>query len=149
MTFPSSQNWKVINDGETEPVGSFTLTESGELTHIVLPLLKVGTLAGPEDFRVSLFYDAGFLQPFASSDWVGIQGNIPLTGNWRGRVRFDFSGETIQSGVTYFAAVESQDYTRGVSYVSVGLNAPIVSTGFGGVSNGASLEVYIKKLVRI
>lgn len=149
LKFPRTQNWKVINDGETEPVGSFSSTSNGELTNVTLPLLKIGTLAGTEQVRLKLFHDAALTQLYATSQWRPLSGNVAASAPWRGTIRFDFSGEFISSSQSYHVAVETQGYTRNgeTLYLAAGLNSPVASVA-GNVNLGASMAIYQKRGVR-
>lgn len=145
MTFPAIQNWKVINNGETEPLGSFSTSSSGELAYVVLPLLIVGTYT-TDRARLRLYYDSGFTRSFADSDWVRVT-DLSTSAPVRLRARFDFSNEQLQSGVTYHAALVTENYTRNgdTKYLAVGLNSPALSSGSGS-GTGAAVEVYHKRV---
>lgn len=145
MTFPSIQFWKWINEGETEPIGTFSTSSSGELTYIVVPLLMTGTYAS-DRLRMKLYYDTGLTQFFTDSAWITVNGLAAITPA-RLRLRFDFGNEHLQASRTYHAAIETENYVRNgeTKYLAIGLNFPTVSSG-SGQNTGAAFEVYHKRV---
>jgi hypothetical protein len=148
MTFPQSQLWKVIDDTTNEPLGSFLMTSAdADLRYITLPLLKVGTMVGAEQFRLVVWTDAALTEVYVISDWTILGGVIPATGAWRGEVRFDFNFKPLATSTTYHLTAEAANYTRNgdTFYVAFGLNHPfeLVGSGYG----GSCASVYVNRRV--
>ena len=145
MSFPQNQLWKVINDGEVEPIGSFTVTSSGELTHIVIPSLLTGSYTS-DTMTMSLYYDSSLAGLFCASSPVRVA-DLYETAPSRLRCRFDFANQRLQAGVQYYAAITTANYVRNgdTKYLAVGANVPTVMSGTGN-NLGASFEVYHKRV---
>lgn len=110
--FPTPLRVKVAETSEEVECGSFSMGEHIELRHCRITLLKVGSAGGSEQLRLNIYTDEDYERRLYQSDWLELSDIEGLTTNWLGRVRFDFDRLHLNKDHTYYAAVESQSYTR-------------------------------------
>lgn len=118
----------VFETGIKQAIGDISVPEDLELASIVLHLYKNGTLAGNEQIRINLHSTNRYNSPFSSSDWVSVSSIQGLTPNWIGRVSFSFNRVYLDSNETFYAEIETNNYTRNgdTFFLSIATDWPVV-----------------------
>lgn len=124
--FASVQYVKTVDTSESPRMGSFSLASSGELGHIRTVLYINGTMSGTEQFRIRVCGDSACSSALATSDWMDLaditdeNGNI-ATGDWVGFVTADFNRENLNKDITYYTAIDFNNYTRNTETFYIGV----------------------------
>jgi hypothetical protein len=103
---------------EAQSMGSFQETLSGELKYIrsAIYIENVSSLGGSERMRIKIYSDSSLTGLLYTSEWSNISSitNLGST-NWLGWIRFDFNKENINKNLIYYAKIETDNYTSGIS----------------------------------
>jgi hypothetical protein len=153
LQFPQDEYWKILESPETWMGGSFVPPQNARMKSVAATILKVGTHAGTEEFRLAIYHNDTLTALHAASDWISladIEATVgPLTAQWRGVVPFEFATQPfIDAGQTYYLAVESQNYTRNALVFFVGwlLDWPFPENpSSSGTAQGMRMSFVVKK----
>lgn len=125
MTFQKFPNYmyEIVNlGGETEQ-GTYTVSESGELSNLVATMIFYRTdLFTTERFRLRLVRSNAPSTP-VYSDWVSPVDSIDnfLGSNyWLGDVRLDFDKQQMTGATTFQVFLETENYTHDYSGTQIG-----------------------------
>lgn len=138
LDFSEEQYVKTFETGELIRMGSFSTVEDGELAHMRALMYIRGTLAGSEQFRMSVYSCHQYKGLIAQSSWVDLSGitdenGSTITGNFLGMIRVDFNRENINKNNTYYVLAELQNYTENFPTFEIGLSydfpSPRYATG--------------------
>jgi hypothetical protein len=136
LQFPSVLLIKTFDTAEIVNLGSFKLSESGELEHIQSWVYIKGTPAGNERIRLRVHTTSDTSRVYAQSDWVAAS---DLGANFLGWVRFDFSLQNMNKNFFYWISAETQNYTRNADTLYFGITYdypfPTYTTGVSDPSN--------------
>jgi len=126
--FPNDSYTQVIGTGEKMLVGSFVVSTATELSHMMLTMLKKGSHAGSEQFKLNIYESQRREIPAFTSSTVNITDFENITSaDWVGEIRFDFSRVNLVVGSRYFVEIEPLNYIRSANayYMSTVLDWPI------------------------
>jgi hypothetical protein len=127
--FPSKLFFKVLETGEQAVVAGFTAPSSFELAGMTPTVYRLGALAGSEALSLSLYHDKAMTKLYRAGSSVQLSGLSGFaTGDaWIGRVLLPFSNVQIESGETYYVAMQSSGYTRSglAFYLALALDWPL------------------------
>jgi hypothetical protein len=124
--FPDTMYVKTIDTGVIEKLAGVRVNETMQLVYIVLTFFRRGTAAGSERMRLHLYGNPSFLaNPVATSEWRNLA-DFTAGANVLGRLRFDFNREHLNPDLTYYVAMETDNYTRNGTtfYLAVKLDWP-------------------------
>ena len=126
LDFADTQYIKTIDTSETPNMGSFSVTDNGELKYMRVKLFVNGTLGGTEQIRLKIYSDAALTSVLYTSDWSEIsnitdENGVIATGDWFGWIRMDFNRESINKNLTYYVEAEFNNYTRNLDTYYLGL----------------------------
>ncbi len=108
---------RTISTSEILRLGSAKVVTSGGLGYIRVGLFIFNQSAkgGSEKIRTNIYSDSTYTSLVCSSSWTNLDiVTIPLLASshsWIGVVRTDFAKQQINSQLTYYIAVELQNYT--------------------------------------
>ena len=111
LNFPETLYVKTIDTSEEIKLGSIKVTSELELAHIRVFMYIAGTLGGTEQIRVHLCSDADCSKKIITSDWSDLS-DLSVSGDFLGWIRTDFSREGLNPNITYYCALELNNYTR-------------------------------------
>lgn len=111
---------KTMDTGEEIRVGSFATANNMELKYIRLTLYIDGATPTNEQIRMKIYSDSGFSSLLYTSDWSTLSDITGVSSRWLGWVRVDFNRENINKNKTYYATIESQNYTRILGTYDIG-----------------------------
>lgn len=131
----------LIKESTDLSLGSVVSGNNLELAHIRIQLFKHGTIAANTRMRLSIKSNEGASSAIAVSDWANTSDITFFTsGDWLGRVRFDFARQNISEDTTYYVYLETENYTRNADtdYLGVAYDWPLkVNNG-----NGILIELF-------
>jgi hypothetical protein len=126
--WPSVIKVQPVETSEVLNLGSFIPSESTQLQHVLLYLLKVGTLGGSETAQVKIYGNSDLTGVIASSAVVTLS---TVTGISAARflmnVRFDFATSlAMAAGVRYYLGLTLGSYTRNADtfYIAAQMDWP-------------------------
>lgn len=133
--YPSNMWVKQLDSDEIALIGSFQFPNRGELQYGNLYLIKKGALVGSPKARLHFYSRADLEVSLFQSDWrsfSNIDGIDDGSQNWLGWVRFDFGKQSINPNITYYVAIEMDDYTPNLSteshFIGFFLDGPVYTT---------------------
>jgi len=136
---------KTVESAQESYLGSFTPAVSMELSSLVLSLYKKGAHTGTEEFRIKIYREESRTSTPILSDTVKISDAPSITsGDWMGRIRFDFNRENMVAGSSYFVTLDPVVYTRNanVFYFSTLLDWPFSTNSQSGLEAGSKMELW-------
>lgn len=120
-SFPDNLLVKTIETDELVECGTLEFPDAMKLQHIIFTIYKHGAAGGTERLRAKIYADSGLTDLLSTSDWVNLS-SFADGSYWIGRVRFDFSSLlNIKPGISYYAAFETDNYTRDADDYYLGL----------------------------
>ena len=123
--FSKVQYIKTIDTGELVKIGSFNTVNNLELKYMRLTVYVESMALTTEQIRINIYSDIDCTSKLFSSDWCTLSDISGLSSRWIGWVRIDFNRQPINKLLTYYAAIESQNYTRTASnYIGCSFDFP-------------------------
>ena len=112
LQFPNILDIKTLNTAEAYNFCTFTSTALMNLKHAYLHVYVHGTESGNEQIRVKIYRDSGLSDLVDTSAWDSLSGREAIGTYDLNYVRLDFNSKTLAANTTYYAVVETQNYTR-------------------------------------
>jgi len=115
--FPATQFFYVFQANEEAVIGSFT-DKTTELYYMQLScFISEVTSIGTDRMRIKIYSDANKNNLLYTSSWSDFSSITDIgSTNWRGLIRVDFNRENINSELTYYWAVQMDNYTPTATY---------------------------------
>jgi len=110
--YPENSNWKTMDTSEIVGCGKFVFPSSQQLAQAVVHIYIQGRV-GAERIRARIYHDAALTIPGPIGDWFTLADIPGIGSDWRGRVGLTVNSKPwLQSGYSYYIAIESDGYTR-------------------------------------
>jgi hypothetical protein len=123
LQFPTPLSIKTLDTSESYEICKFTLAgnEDQEIKHARILIYKHGTAGGSETLTLKIYGEAGSIGLIDTSSAVslslaGASGTYSL--NW---FRFDFNRKPLKRGLSYYAVIETANYTRNADTYYLGV----------------------------
>ena len=143
LQFAKTQMIQAMDSGETLNLGGFQPAVNGELRHVTLGLLKVGSLISATTLQMGIYLSEDFSSAYATSDSIFVTdieaAEADITGDtWRAIVRFDFSRPNLNKNQLYYFALIPGSYTRtgDTNYLGVVRDEPYPIYSLAGANYG-------------
>ena len=141
LNFSENLYVKEMDSNEETGLGGMSPLSNGELAHMRVLLYIRGTINGSETIKVNFYADKLNNNLLFSSSASNLSQITPSPNNFLGWVKVDFNRIPLNKNITYYPALQLQNYTRvGDTYV-VGVAydwpAPTYATGVNIVSNAS------------
>ena len=135
--FPEYMYEIVVDTGEVE-VGTYTIDENGEISNLYLTILINGVSSLTSEAIYMRAIRSSFPAIPIQSTSVDVTSFATGSTSWLGKVRFDFSGQSLIQGDTIQIFLGTQSYSRGAVEIGTILNYIGSSGSFEVLSNKAS-----------
>lgn len=121
LNFPDTFYMLPLESSGIRDLGGFT-GASGELKHILLWMVVVGTSTGLEQFTLGIYPDNAFddFETAIASSTARTITDFSVASNGYNYVRFDFSDVNINANISYRLGLSSTNYTRNGDVFYVG-----------------------------
>lgn len=119
--FPQTLDVKTLDTSEAYQICSFTTPYYQEITHAKLMIYVHGSEAGTEQIRVKIYSDSGMTQLIDTSAWANLADREAIGTNDINSIRLDFNRKILAADTAYYAALESQSYTRNSDTFYIGV----------------------------
>jgi hypothetical protein len=122
LPFPEVLDIKTLDTSEAYMFCSFVTADYFQEIGVgYVHIYKHGTLGGSEQIRVKIYKDTGLTQLVDTSAWASLsqrsaQGTYDINS-----IRIDFNSKMLAGGTTYYAVIETQNYTRNSDTFYIGL----------------------------
>jgi hypothetical protein len=143
LQFPKTGVVAVLDTGDKLDLGGFQPATNGELRHVIINMMKVGTLSGSVACKIGLHLSDDFSTSYAESDQFFISAiESEVDGSdktrWRAWVRFDFNRPNLNKNQLYRLSLQLPNYTRNGDTFYIGAikddpNNPIYANGVSGL----------------
>lgn len=110
--FPEILTLKTLDTSEDYQFCSFTTDKKEQTKHGYLWVYIHGSESGSERMRVKLFSDSAETTLVDTSDWVDLADRSAKGTYDINYIRFDFNQIYLKASTTYYARVETDNYTR-------------------------------------
>jgi hypothetical protein len=132
---------RTIGTGETVQLGGITVTHHTELTYVRLLLLINNLSVSTQRLRIKVYSSSDYTGLVGTGDWAELA-DIDGLGFWYwGWLRFSFARLNLSSNITYYLALETENYTGSdSSYLALSLDWP--EKYYAGVYLKYAMQVY-------
>ena len=145
LNFPEDFSVLVVDSSTEAYLGGFEVTTNQELGHIVLHMYKHGAHVGTEQFRLAIYTSEDRSDTPFYSETLDVSDITSMTSDgWKGRVRFDFDRQNINTVSTYHVTLDPVSYSRtgDTFYFGAVLDNPLTINTNNTPQAGAAMEVW-------